>query len=96
MIERLYARWVCILSFADLTTGGSPSFSKFVCLTILGAAIAQKSLTLGVIIALLAASFGRSVFLAFINMVRPRGGLAFAAESMSADACGVLGISNDE
>ena len=63
----MFNRWVQLLCFLDLTTGEKPSFSKFVCLAILVATIAQRNLTLGVIIALLAASFGRSVFLAFLN-----------------------------
>ena len=55
-----------MLCYFDLTTGEQPSFSKFVCLTILVATIVQNRLTLGIVIALLAASFGRSMFLAFL------------------------------
>ncbi|MCC7196364.1 MAG: hypothetical protein IT356_12495 [Gemmatimonadaceae bacterium] len=63
----LYQRWVALLCYVDMTTGEKPSFSKIVCAVILLAAVAQRSLTLGVIIALLAASFGRSVFVAFLH-----------------------------
>jgi hypothetical protein len=68
----VFQRWVQFLCYFDLTTGDKPSFSKFVCVAILVAAIAQSTLTLGVIIALLAASFGRSVFLAFLNRTSVR------------------------
>lgn len=63
----MYLRWTQVLRFLDLTSEGHPSFSKFVCLAVLVASIAQRNLTLGIVIALLAASFGRSVFLAFLK-----------------------------
>jgi hypothetical protein len=63
----MFERWARALCFLDLTTGNKPSFSKLVCLTILVATIWQGKLTLGIVIALLAASFGRSVFIAFLN-----------------------------
>lgn len=63
----IYRRWAAVLRFLDLTSNGHPSFSKFVCVAILVATIVQGRLTLGVVIALLAASFGRSVFLAFLR-----------------------------
>lgn len=63
----IYARWVQLLCYFDLTTAEKPSFSKFVCLAILLHGIATNNLTLGIIIAILAASFGRSVFLAFLH-----------------------------
>jgi len=62
-----YQRWGAALRYLDLASQGHPSFSKFVCLTILVASIWQDNLTLGVVVALVAASFGRSVFIAFLN-----------------------------
>lgn len=59
-------RWVSILCYLDLTTGEKPSFSKLCCAAILVASIAQRNLSLGVVIALLSASFGRSMWTAFL------------------------------
>lgn len=64
------ARWIRWLGYLDLTSDGSPSFSKLVCLAILVTCIVRDCLTLGVVIALLAASFGRSVFLSFLSRSR--------------------------
>lgn len=63
----LYPKWVSALRYVDLVNGSHPSFSKIVCAIILIASVAQRNLTLGVVIALLAASFGRSAFLSAIN-----------------------------
>lgn len=67
MRDGWYERWVRVLRYVDLVSDGHPSFSKFTCLAILVAVVAQRQLTLGIVIALLAASFGRSVFIAFLR-----------------------------
>ena len=63
----MLARWTTLLCYLDLTTGDKPSFSKLLCLALFVVLSVQNKLTLGIVIALLAASFGRSVFLAFLN-----------------------------
>ena len=67
-------RWTHWLAFADLTVDDHPSFSKFCVVAILVWAIATNSLTLGIVITILAASFGRSVFLAFLKRNGPADG----------------------
>ena len=63
----LYTRWVGALRYLDLTTDGRPTFSKIVCAVCLVYFIASHELTLWITVALLAASFGRSVFVAFLR-----------------------------
>jgi hypothetical protein len=67
LLDHAHAVWVKLLCFFDLTTGEKPSFSKLMCVALFVALTAMGELSLGVVIALLAASFGRSVFLAFLN-----------------------------
>ena len=62
-----FQQWTNLLSYADLTTSGRPSFSKLCVVAILTWAIATNSLTLGLAITVLAASYGRSMFLAFLQ-----------------------------
>lgn len=59
-------RWVKFLALFDLTSQGSPSFSKLMCLLLAVGCIVRGTLSTGIVVALLAASFGRSAWLAFL------------------------------
>lgn len=63
----LFQWWTNALCYADLTTDNRPSFSKLVLLAILVTCIIRNCLSLGIVIALLSASFGKSTFVAFLK-----------------------------
>ena len=59
--------WLWLLSQFDMVDGqGKPQYSKLVITAVLVAAIVQSRLTTAIAIAVIAAAFGRSVFIAFL------------------------------
>lgn len=59
--------WLGFLAALDLSDHGKPQYSKLVVTVILVAAIWQGTLTTSLSIAVIAAAYGKSVFLAFIQ-----------------------------
>jgi hypothetical protein len=79
----MYQRWVKTLCYLDLTTDGHASFSKLVLATILITCIIQQNLNLGIVIALLSASFGKSTFVAFLKRSEIRASDAHVKQEIS-------------
>lgn len=66
----MFARWTSLLCFVDLVgPDGRPSFSKFMCVAVFVAALADR-ISLGMAVAILSASFGRAMWSAFLTRWR--------------------------
>jgi hypothetical protein len=77
--------WLRILEALDLASNGKPSFSKLICLTLVVACAWADSLTGVTVTALLAASFGRSMYSAFLHSRKER---KSNADEIAASPCG--------